>query len=172
MCVGGTHDGGFEQTVVAVNAHERFDDEHEEAEVVLRRFAGAVEQCARVGRKAPVVVLTRTVDASEGLFVEEAAEAVLACNLAHERHDEHVVVYGQVALFENRRKLKLVGSNLVVARLAGDAEFESLDFEVAHEFLYAFGDSSEVVVVHLLVLSRVVAHEGATREQQVGACGV
>ena len=59
-----------------------------------------------------------------------------------------------------------------MARLAGNAELEGLNLKVAHESRHAFGNGAEVVVVHLLVLGRVMAHERAAGHQQVGACGV
>ena len=59
-----------------------------------------------------------------------------------------------------------------MAGLAGHAELEGLYLKVAHEGSDALGDGSEVVVVHLLVLGRVVSHQGAAREQQVGTGGV
>ena len=59
-----------------------------------------------------------------------------------------------------------------MACFAGDAEFESLDFEVAHEFCDAFGDGAKVVVLHLLVLGGIVSHEGTSGQQEVGACGI
>ena len=168
--VGGAHDAGLEQSVVAVHAHERLDDEGHEAEVVLRRLPRCVQQHAVVGGEAPVVVLARAVDALEGFLVEQHLEAVLACHLLHEAHEQHVVVDGQVGLLEDGRELKLVGGHLVVACLAGDAQLQGLDLEVFHEGLHALGDGAEVVVVHLLVLGRVVAHERSTGEQQVGTC--
>ena len=74
------------------------------------------------------------------------------------------MVYGQVGLFEYGSQFKLVGRHFVVARFAGYAQFESLYFQVFHEGLHTFGNCSEVVVVHLLVLGRVVSHERSTCE--------
>ena len=82
------------------------------------------------------------------------------------------MVDGKVCLLEDRSQLKLVGRNLVVACLAGDAQFESLDFQILHESLYTLRDSTEVVVVHLLVLGRVVTHKCASGEHEVGTCRV
>ena len=84
--------------------------------------------------------------------MEQGAEAVLAGHLLHERHEQHVVVYGQVGLLEDGSQLKLVGSHLVVTGLTGDAQFEGADFQILHEGLYTVGDGAEIVVFHLLVL--------------------
>ena len=70
MGVGGTHDRGFEQSVVAIDAHERFDNKDDEAQILLLRLAWGMEQYARIGREAPVVVLSAAVDAGERLFVQ------------------------------------------------------------------------------------------------------
>ena len=166
--IGGTHDGSLDESVVTVHAHEGLDDEYHEAQIVLGSLARSVEQHARVGREAPVVVLTRTIDAGKGLLVEQHTEPVAARNLLHDRHDKHIVVYSQVALLEDGRQLKLVGRNLVVTGLAGDAKGKSLDFQVLHKGLNALRDGSEVVVVHLLVLGRVVTHKGTAGKHQVG----
>ena len=141
-----------------VYAHQRLDDEHHEAKVVLRSLAWTVEQDARVGRKTPVVVFTGTVDTVERLFVKQYLEAMLAGNLLHQAHQQHVVVDSQVGFLEDRSALKLVRSDLVVTSLAGNAKLQSLNLEVFHEGLNTLGNGSEVVVVHLLVLGRAVAH--------------
>ena len=62
------------------------------------------------------------------------------------------MVNGQVRVLEDRSHLKLIGSDLVVTRLHGDAEHQGLYLKVAHEGCHALGNASEVVVVHLLVL--------------------
>ena len=169
MGVGGTHDGGFEQSVVAIYCHECLDDECDKAQVFLGCLARGMEQHTVVGTQTPVVVLARTVDAVEWLFVKEDAESVLACHPFHQRHQEHVVIDGEITFLVYRSQLKLVGSHLVVARLAWDGKFESLYLKVFHKGLNAVGDSAEVVVVHLLVLGTLVAHECAACEHEVGA---
>ena len=133
MGIGGAHDGGLQQTVVAVDAHEGFNDEGDETQIVFWGLAWRVEEMAGVGGETPVVVLAATVDASERLLVEQATETVVAGDVAHQRHDEHIVVDSQVAFLINRSELKLVGGHFVVARLARDAQLQRLDFQVAHE---------------------------------------
>ena len=97
---------------------------------------------------------------------------MLAGHLLHERHEQHVVVHGEVCLFKDRCKFKLVGSHLVVAGLHRDGQFECLDFQILHECLHTVGDCAEVVVVHLLILGRVVSHQRASGEHQVWPGGV
>ncbi len=104
--------------------------------------------------------------------MQQYTETVLAGHLLHQRHQHHVVVDSQVGLLEDRSELKLVGSHLVVTGLTRNAQFEGLDLEVAHEGGDTLGDRSEVMVVHLLVLGRVVTHQGAACQQQVGTGGI
>ena len=82
------------------------------------------------------------------------------------------MVDGQIGFFEDGRELELVGCHLVVSGLAGDAQLEGLHLEVLHEVAHAQGYGTKVVVVHLLVLGRIVTHEGAAGHEQVGASGV
>ena len=84
--VGCTHYRCFQQSVVAIHAHERFYDEHHKAQVVVIALARRMQQHARIGRQAPIVVLSAAVNAGERLFVEQHAETVLACHFLHERH--------------------------------------------------------------------------------------
>ena len=155
-----------------VHTHKGLYDEHCEAEVVHRSLAGAVEEDAGVGGQRPVVVLARTVDACKGLFVEQAAESVLAGNTLHERHEEHVVVDGKVCLLEYRGYLKLVRGYLVVACLAWDAKLKGCYLKLTHELCDTLGDDAEVVVFHLLVLCRVMAHQRAACHHEVRTCCV
>ena len=90
------HDGGLQQSVVAIYCHECLDDECDKAQVFLGCLAWGMEQHAVVGTQTPVVVLARTVDAVEGLLVEQHAESVLACHSLHQRHKEHVVIDGEI----------------------------------------------------------------------------
>ena len=47
--VGGTHDGGFEQPVMAIDCHERFHDKGDETQVVSRSFARPMQQDSGIG---------------------------------------------------------------------------------------------------------------------------
>ncbi len=82
------------------------------------------------------------------------------------------MVYGKIALLIDRCQLKLVWCHLVMTGLARNTEFKSLDFQILHESLNTLRDGSEVVVVHLLVLCRVVTHQGTAREHQVRTCRI
>ena len=97
---------------------------------------------------------------------------MFARHFAHERDEQHVVIHGQIALFVDGGELKLIGGHLIVARLAGNAETEGLNFEIAHEFGHTLGDGAEIVVFHLLILGAVVPHRprGSTPVPNRGWC--
>ena len=59
-----------------------------------------------------------------------------------------------------------------MAGLARNTELKSLDFQILHESLNTLWDGAEVVVVHLLVLCRIVTHQGATCQHQVRTCSI
>ena len=151
MGVGGGDDGGFQQTVVVIHGFQRLHDERDKTQVVERGLAGRVEKDAGVGAQRPVVVLAASVDAFKRFLVEKAAEAVLAGHTFHNRHHQHVMVNGEIHLLKDGGQLKLVGGHLIMAGLAGDAQFQCLNLDVAHEILHALRNRAKIMVVHLLV---------------------
>ena len=82
------------------------------------------------------------------------------------------MVNSEVCLLEDRSKLELVRSNLIVACFARNTKLESLNLKVAHKCTYTLWDRTEVVVVHLLILSRRVTHECAACKEEVWACRI
>ena len=80
------------------------------------------------------------------------------------------MVNSEVCLLEDRSKLELVRSYLIVACLTRNTKLESLNLKVAHESTYTLWDRTEVVVVHLLILSRRVSHEGTACKEKVRTC--
>ena len=61
-------------------------------------------------------MLARAVYAGEGLFVQQAHEAVAVCDLLHDLHRDLVLIAGGVRVGEYRGHLVLCRSDLVVAR--------------------------------------------------------
>ena len=116
----------------------------------------------------PVVVLARAVDAGKRLLVDEQHQPVLQGELAHRRHDEHVVVGADRRRLVHRRHLELCRGDLVVARLGRDAEAPQLAVEIHHEGQDPLADRAEVLVLELLALGRRRAEQRAPGEQQVG----
>ena len=136
---------------MAVDGGHHVDHECDELQVVLGRFAGGEQQDALVGSEAPVVVFAGSVYACKWLFVEQHAEMMPASHFGNERHQQQVVVVGQVCFLEYGCELKLVGSHFVVASLRRDAEFVAFDFKVEHEGFDARRYGAEIMVFELLV---------------------
>ena len=97
---------------------------------------------------------------------------MIAGNLTHQSHDEHVVVDGQITFLEDRSQFELVGSNLIVAGLDGDTEFQRFYFQLFHEGSHTRWNSTEVVVFELLVFGAVVSGQCTSGHQEVGAGGI
>ena len=116
-----------------VHSHQGVYDECYEAQIVFRSLAWSVEKDACVSAERPVVVLARSVDALKWLFMKENSESVVACHATHEVHDEHVVVYGEVAFFKYWSQLKLVWRHFVVSCLYRYSKLEGLNLKVLHE---------------------------------------
>ena len=152
---------------MAINTHEGFNNKHSKTQVINRCLTRTMKQYASIGRKTPVVMLTRTINSVEWLFVEQYLEAVLSCNLLHDRHEKHVVVNSKVSFFEDWSELKLIRSNLIMTCLTRNTQFKSLNFKLFHESLHTLWDSTEIVVVHLLVLGTIMSHKSATCKHKV-----
>ena len=91
--------------------------------------------------------------------MQQYAEMMFLRHTLHDRHDEQVMVIGQVDILEDRRHLELIGCHLVMTRLNGYTGLERFVFEFTHKGQYARRDSPEIMVLELLRLSAVMAHE-------------
>ena len=126
---------------------------HEQELCVLSRCFARLEKInASVCRKRPVIVLARTVDALERLFVQQALEAVLSCSTLHYLHCQLVVVGSDVYRVIDWSKLVLSRCDLVVLGLGIDAQSPQLLVKVLHVCGNSCLDSSEIVVIKLLTL--------------------
>ena len=67
-----------------IHRHQRLHDEGHEAQVLLRCLAGRMQQYPVIGTEAPVVMLTRAVDAVEGFLVQQHPEAMVPCHFLHQ----------------------------------------------------------------------------------------
>ena len=114
-------------------------------------------------------MLAGAVDAREGLFVEQADQAVAVGDLTERLHDEHVVVNCDVELFEHGCQFELSRRDFVVAGLGRDAELPELLFNFCHELEDAGLDGSKIVIFKLLVLGRRCTEKRATGLQKVWA---
>ena len=126
--------------------------------------------CVRAQR--PVVVLARTVNPLERLFVQQDHKSVFAGNLVHQVHHNLILVVGQIGFTIDRSQLELVRGNLIVSGLERNAEPQAGDLKLAHELSHACRDGGEVMVLQLLVLRGIVPHQGPACNHQVSPCGV
>lgn len=99
--------------------------------------------------------------------MEQANETVSGCGGTQNVHGHHVVVSGNVGLFENRSEFELARSNFIVTGLYRYAKSQETVFNVLHEGQYASWDSTEIVVFKLLTLRRRSAHNGAASQHKV-----
>ena len=169
--VRGAHDRSLEQAVVFVDGRYGIDQEGDELQVLRSALAHTEEVHARIGTQRPVVVLARAVDPLEGLLVQQHPELMAAGDLVHDRHQQLVVVVGQVGLLVDRSQLELIGRHLVMSRLDGNAQFQALVLEILHEGHHTGRYGPEIVILELLVLGRLVPHQRAAGQHQVGAHG-
>ena len=94
---------------------------------------------------------------------------MLLGDVLEHRHQQLLVVGGDVGLLEHRGDLELGRGDLVVPGLGRDAELEQLTLGVHHERQDAVGHRTEIVVVELLALGRLGAEQRTTSVDQVRA---
>ena len=82
------------------------------------------------------------------------------------------MVNSQVRLLIDRGDLELVRGHLVMTSLTRNSQLQRLDLQVLHERLYTIRNRTEIVVVHLLVLGRVMSHQCSTCQHQVRTGGI
>ena len=112
-------------------------------------------------------MLAGAVDALEGLFMLQANQAVVGCVEAHLFHGEQVLVDCAVGVGEQRGKLVLSRSNLVVLGLCGNTQSPQVVVDFLHELVDGGADCAEVMLFKLLALKRCSAEQGAARHDKV-----
>ena len=68
--------------------------------------------------------------------MEDSFKVMSFCNLLHDDHKHHVLIYSLGSLAEDRSTFELVGSNLVMSGLKKDTELICLGLEILHERAY------------------------------------
>ncbi len=134
---------------------------------ILVRVLARIEQVALAVRKAPVVVLARTIHACKRLFVQQTNETVAVRHIAERFHHEHIVVASEVHFFKKRSKFELSRSHFVVACLCRDAKLPQFLFHIVHKVQDAARNAAKVMVIHLLVLCRSCTENRAASLVQV-----
>ena len=110
----------------------------------------------------------RSVNSFEWFFVEKDSEIVPTGNFSHYRHQQQIVIVGQIGLFKNRGKFELIGSHLVVTGLDRNAQLQAFVFEIGHESDDPRGDRPEIVIFQLLIFGTFVSHESSAGKYQIG----
>lgn len=141
-----------QQVLIIIDSLDDGGEEQQELGIFLWGFAGFEKIQAGVGRKGPVVVLARTIDAGERLLVQQAYHVVPQRNLLHQLHRKLVVIGRGVDGRKDRGQLVLGGGDLLVFGFGEDAELPKLFVEVFHVGGHSRIDRTEVVVIHLLPL--------------------
>ena len=168
MVVAGAGHRGPQQAAVLVDGADHGRAEDKELGVGVRGRAG-IEKAAQLAVADGVVhVLARTVDPVEGLFVQQALEAVAFGHVAQGGHDDVVMVHRKIADLIERGDLVLAGRGLVVPGAHGHAELVELVLHFHHVGEHALRDDAEILVAELLPLGRTRAKERAPRHLQVG----
>jgi hypothetical protein len=150
VIVAGAGDRRPQQALPLVDRTHDRRAEDQELHVVVRVRARTQQVVPLVVAHRPVQVLPRSVDAGERLLVHQTREPVLRCRPPHRLHRHHLMVGGDVGVFEHRRDFVLARRDLVVARLHRHADFVELGFNFRHERHHALGDGAEVLVFELL----------------------
>ena len=165
------HVGGglAEQVGVVVDGGDDAGEDQHKLQIIFGVIAGLEEVFTQIGAHGPVVVLAGAVDASVGLFVEQADQAVAIGDILHGLHGQLVLVYGHIGGGEDGRHLVLGGSHLVMLSGGSDAELPQFYVQVLHKGAHPFPDLAEVVVVQFLALGGGSAEQGAAGVDQVPA---
>ncbi len=98
---------------------------------------------------------------ANGFSCKEAHEAVFVGGAAQDFHREHLVIGGQVRVFEDGSDLVLAGGDFVVARLDRDRQLEHFRLGIGHAGQHALGNRAEVLIFEFLALGGLGAEKGA-----------
>ena len=172
MCIASTHNGCFQQTIMAIYSHQRFHNECHKTQVLFRSLTWCMEQYACIGSQTPVLVLTTSIDACKRFLMEQHSKTMISCNTLHQGHQHHIVVNRQVTFLVDRCQLKLVWCHLIMASFARNSQLQRLYLQVLHECLYTVRDCTKIMVIHLLIFSALMPHQGSARQHQIWACRI
>ena len=104
-------------------------------------------------------MLSRAIDPDERFFVKEYRKVMLFGDLAHQVHEQCILIHRAVGLGEDRCEFELVGSDLIVSCFHRNPQQETFPFELLHISQYTRGDSPEIVILELLPLGCLMSQE-------------
>jgi hypothetical protein len=83
-------------------------------------------------------------------------------DLGQDIHGQQVVINGQGSFLKDGRQFELLRSDLIVASLDGNTQTEQFELSLRHGGHDLGGDTSKVMIFHLLMLGRQVTDQSTT----------
>ena len=167
MVVAGRSNGDTKQILIIIHRFNDSTEEQKELCVFVGRFAGSKQIHTGIGIDGPVIMLSASVDARKGLFVEKADKAVFCGNLLHNFHSQLVMVCRHIGCRVNRRKLMLCGRNFVVFGFRKNTQLPQLMIQILHKGRHTGFDDAKIMVVHFLPLGRLCAKQSPSGKEQI-----
>jgi len=165
--VSGSGYGGQQDVRVIMHRLDYRDQKEQKLEVVHGLFTRIQEVVSFGILEAPVVVFSASVDSGKGLFVQQQFHIGFSRAQPHQFHQQQVMIAGDVGVLVKTGDFILLGRHFIVPGFDGNTQFPGLDFQGVKELHHLAGDSTEVVIFHLLALGRQSAHQGPAAEEQV-----
>ena len=167
MIVVSSCDGNPQQIRMQIHrANDRGKTDHE-LHIGMRIVAWIKKIDPSVGGHRPIVVLSRAVDSSKWLFMEQAFKSVLSGNGPQYMHRCHLMINCDIGIFEGRRKFVLTRRDFIVPRFDRDSKFKQTLFAFGHISQDSFRDCTKVVILQLLTLRRLSADQRSTANNEI-----
>src|ERR1700694_1881180 len=112
-------------------------------------------------------MLPGSVDSGERLLVEYRLQTVPEGDTPESRHDEHVVVHGEIGLLAVGGHLELAGRDFVVSVVNWHSELIQLELRFGNAALNPLRNPAEVVILELLPARRRCTDECTAAHHQI-----
>ena len=156
-----------QQVLIIVHGLNGGAQEQQELGIFVGRLTRFEQIHAGVRSQRPVVVLAAAVDASKGLFRQQAHQTVTGSNLLHDLHGQLVVIRGDVCHGENGSQLVLRGRYLIVLRFGQNTQLPQLRVQILHIGFHPGLDGTEIVVIQFLSLGGLGTEQSPAAEDQI-----
>mmetsp|Transcript_7228 Transcript_7228/g.9413 ORF Transcript_7228/g.9413 Transcript_7228/m.9413 type:complete len:240 (-) Transcript_7228:468-1187(-) len=123
------------------------------------------------GGNGPVVVLTRSVDFVEGLFLQKGSKTLLGRNFFDNLHDHKILVNLCCVGSVKGSKFELVGGNFTMTSLQWNTNSPAfiLDFLHAGQGSSRCGERGHVVITHLLATRGILSDKSTSTQLKIRA---
>ena len=132
VIIAGRRSTDAEQVCVLINTLDNCAQEGQELHVFHRCAARIQQVLTVIGCHRPVVVLTGAIDTCKRLFMQQANQTVLQCNLFHDFHCQFVLVGRNVGGGENRSHFVLCRSYFIVFCGCKNANLPQSLIQISH----------------------------------------